>query len=117
MLLPHFPPQELKTALHVAAPQHEAASPITEPMLGTARSGRESRAPMADGCDGPFRLWCCGVAVLQCWMVKSGVAWSGVGVAREAGARAVTLVRSRRRSSEPRPPHLIPAADDISMPR
>lgn len=26
MLLPHLP-QELKTALHVAAPQHEAATP------------------------------------------------------------------------------------------
>jgi hypothetical protein len=63
ILLPHFP-HELKTALQVAAPQHEAAIPHiwwqrqyrggrvcvgrahTVPTLGTASSGIDSNAPM-----------------------------------------------------------------------
>jgi hypothetical protein len=61
-LLPHFPPQEPITALHVAAPQQEAAMLHTwscqqravtgtrrlrtVPMAGIARNGSDRSAPM-----------------------------------------------------------------------
>jgi hypothetical protein len=61
ILLPHFPPQEPRTALQVAAPQQEAArlhtcpcqyarsrddGVPTVPIAGSARNGSDSTAPM-----------------------------------------------------------------------
>lgn len=46
MLFPHLLPQEPQTALHVAAPQHDAATAQILPTLGTAMSGMERSAPM-----------------------------------------------------------------------
>ena len=45
MLLLHLP-NELHTAEHVAAPQHDAAAVTMVPTPGRASNGRESRAPM-----------------------------------------------------------------------
>lgn len=47
MELLHFP-HALHNAEHVAAPQQDAAAVMMVPILGTARRGIESNAPMLD---------------------------------------------------------------------